>query len=95
MEEESSQLVFGDLIKRPFAEVSQLPNGSEVSFMRPLRHNAEMEILAHAFLQRPIEVRRMRETPFGLRCYSRGLNLPCLASHADGQLSHSVTIVFG
>ena len=31
-------------IGRQFAEVSQLPHGSQVSFMSPLRHAAEMQV---------------------------------------------------
>ena len=76
MQKELSQLVFADLIGRKFAEVRQLPHGSQVALMRPLRHAAEMQIFAHALIQRPVEIRRMCESSFGLWSISRWLNLP-------------------
>lgn len=72
MQKKLSQLIFRDEIRRHFAEVGELPDGSKVSFMRPLRHAAEMQYLAHAFVKRPIEVRRMRASSFAVRCLASG-----------------------
>ena len=67
VQEEFAKLIFGDLIGRAFAEVGKLPNGSEVAFVSPLRHAAEMQIFTHAFIKQAIEIRRMRETSHTVR----------------------------
>ena len=75
MQKELSQLIFADLIGRKFAEVRQLANSSQVALMRPLRHPAEVQIFAHALIQRPVEVWRMREPSFAVGCFASRLDL--------------------
>jgi len=58
-----------------FAEVGQLADSPQVAFVSPLSHAAEVQIIAHAFVQRPVEIRRVRESSFGLWSLSRRLNL--------------------
>ena len=76
MQEEFSQLIFRDLIGRTFAEVGKLPHCSQIAFVSPFRHAAEVQIFAHSLIQRPVEIRRVGKSSFCLWRLSRRLNLP-------------------
>jgi len=75
VQEEFSQLIFRDLIGRPFAEVGQLADSPQIAFVSPPGHAAEVQIFAHPLVQRPVEIRRVRESSFGLWSLSRRLDL--------------------
>jgi len=75
MQKEFSQLIFRDQIGRTFAEVREVPYCSQIAFVSPFRHAAEVQIFAHAFIKRSIEMRRVRESSFSLWSLSRRLNL--------------------
>ncbi len=59
MEEESTQLIFVDLVRGCLAKVRQLPNCSEVTVMSPLANAGQMQIIAHALVKWTVEASRV------------------------------------
>ncbi|GEM_PF-1888496 len=53
----------------------EVADSPQIAFVSPRGHAAEVQIFAHALVQRPVEIRRVRESSFGLWSLSRRLNL--------------------